>query len=142
MFTFARQLPAILRMNYCFKHIILYLTMVAFAITTFSKSIIILNFYINRQVIAQQFCVNKDKPMMHCNGHCYLKKQLQNEQQQEQALADAFGKNEVIVCEQRFPGIPDEFCNEAALTVSPFILKKTSLYQRLIDKRLLKPPIF
>jgi hypothetical protein len=142
MVTFARQLPAILHMNHCSKHIILYLTMVAFAITTFSKSIIILNFYINRQVIAQQFCVNKDKPMMHCNGHCYLKKQLQNEQQQEQALADAFGKNEVIVCEQRFSGIPDEFCNESVLTPDPFILRKTSLYQRLIDKRLLKPPIF
>ena len=71
-----------------------------------------------------------------------LKKQLQNEQQQEQALADAFGKNEVIVCEQRFSGIPDEFCNESVLTPDPFILRKTSLYQRLIDKRLLKPPIF
>ena len=116
--------------------------MVAFAFTTFSKSIIILNFYINQRVIAEQLCVNKDKPMMHCNGHCYLKKQLQNEQQQEQALADAFGKNEIIVCEQRFPKIPQEICRESLVTVDTFQLRKTPLYQRLIEKRLLKPPIF
>jgi len=142
MFTFARQLPAKLFMNHCFKHIVLFLTMVAIFITTFSKSIILLNFYINQKAITAQFCINKDKPMMHCNGHCYLKKQIQNEQQQEQALADAFGKNELFVFQPGFPMIPVEISHENKFLADPFVPNKTSLYQSLIDKRLLKPPIF
>lgn len=31
----------------------------------------------NKDYVAKELCVNKDKPQMHCNGKCYLKKQLQ-----------------------------------------------------------------
>ena len=35
------------------------------------------NFYINQQEIVRLECENKDKPLMKCNGKCYLAKQLQ-----------------------------------------------------------------
>jgi uncharacterized protein YlzI (FlbEa/FlbD family) len=35
------------------------------------------NFYINQQEITRLECENKDKPLMKCNGKCYLAKQLQ-----------------------------------------------------------------
>lgn len=48
-------------------------------------------FKANQDYIAKEFCENKDKPEMHCNGKCYLKKQLkkvddatQGNQQQSQ----------------------------------------------------------
>ena len=31
---------------------------------------------LNQSYISQILCENKDKPQMHCNGKCYLKKQL------------------------------------------------------------------
>lgn len=136
------KLPAKLLMNHCFKYIILYLTMVTFVLTTFNKSIILCNFYLNQRAIAKEFCVNKDKPAMHCNGHCYLKKQLENEHQQEQALADAFGKNEVIFSQHHAPKLPAVSCRAARFSNANLASKNTSLYQRFIDKRLLKPPIF
>ena len=36
-----------------------------------------INFYINQQEITRIECENKDKPLMKCNGKCYLAKQLQ-----------------------------------------------------------------
>lgn len=54
-------------------------------------------YQINKNEIAAKFCVNKNKPMMHCDGQCYLGKQLkkaeENEKRQSQSLRE---KDEVI----------------------------------------------
>lgn len=31
---------------------------------------------LNKEYVTEKFCINKAKPKMHCNGKCYLKKQL------------------------------------------------------------------
>ena len=52
---------------------------------------------INKETIAKTLCVNKSKPMLHCQGKCYLSKQLkkaeENEKKQSQSLRE---KDEVI----------------------------------------------
>ena len=40
-------------------------------------------YQVNRQFIAQNFCVNKDKPKLNCNGQCYLAKQLKKQEEKE-----------------------------------------------------------
>lgn len=42
------------------------------------KSYVVLDWKINQDEITEKYCVNKDKPMMNCNGKCYLSKQLEN----------------------------------------------------------------
>ncbi len=42
------------------------------------KSVIVVNWSINRARITEKYCVNKDKPAMQCNGRCYLAKQLRS----------------------------------------------------------------
>jgi hypothetical protein len=42
-----------------------------------SKSFVVLNWKINQDYITEKYCENKDKPMMNCNGKCYLSKQLE-----------------------------------------------------------------
>ena len=44
-----------------------------------AKLLIIGLFVFNQSFFVQQFCENKSKPNLHCNGKCYLKKQLQAE---------------------------------------------------------------
>jgi hypothetical protein len=53
-------------------------------IQTFSSFIIRVDFYLNRAYIAKNLCVNKDKPLMHCNGNCYLSKKLKEQEKQDQ----------------------------------------------------------
>lgn len=38
-------------------------------------------FYNNQIELAAKYCVNKKKPMLHCNGKCYLAKQLKKMEQ-------------------------------------------------------------
>jgi hypothetical protein len=40
------------------------------------------NFRMNQREIARLECVNKNRPEMHCNGKCYLAKQLQKAEAQ------------------------------------------------------------
>jgi hypothetical protein len=39
-------------------------------------------FILNQEKITEQFCVNKEKPELKCNGKCHLAKQLENEEEQ------------------------------------------------------------
>jgi hypothetical protein len=54
-------------------------------------------YQVNKKEITAKLCVNKDKPQMHCNGQCYLGKQLkkaeENEKRQNQSLRE---KDEVV----------------------------------------------
>ena len=42
-----------------------------------------IEYQINKKYIAEVLCENKDKPKMHCNGKCHLKKQLKKANNQE-----------------------------------------------------------
>ena len=35
-----------------------------------AKSVVILNWKVNQDIITEKYCVNKDKPMMNCDGKC------------------------------------------------------------------------
>lgn len=39
---------------------------------------------VNQDYIAQNLCENRDKPMLNCNGQCYLAKQLKAAEEKEQ----------------------------------------------------------
>lgn len=44
---------------------------------------IVVQYEINKDYIAKNLCENKAKPMMHCNGKCHLRKQLQQQEKKE-----------------------------------------------------------
>jgi hypothetical protein len=57
----------------------------AFSLQIGSKCIIWANYLLNKKSITIQFCVNKSKPKMNCNGKCHLKKQLKEQDKKEQS---------------------------------------------------------
>lgn len=52
--------------------------------TNFSNLFLFAGFELNRNYIAAEFCVNKNKPELHCNGQCYLMKKLKQAQEKEE----------------------------------------------------------
>lgn len=48
-----------------------------------SRLLITAAFELNQQYIAEYFCVNKDKPMLHCDGKCYLARKLKEAEEKE-----------------------------------------------------------
>lgn len=63
---------------------------------SFTNSILILAFDLNQKYIATELCVNKNDPHSHCNGHCYLSRQLQKEENSNTPISGSSKeKNEI-----------------------------------------------
>jgi hypothetical protein len=52
----------------------------AIAGTTFNKAIALLDYQVNKNYIAATLCENRNKPACCCHGKCFLKKQLQKDE--------------------------------------------------------------
>lgn len=57
--------------------------LIAILAQAFSKDLIILNYQLNIRYIVSHLCVNRDKPQLHCDGKCFLKKQLEKDQRHD-----------------------------------------------------------
>ncbi len=72
-----------------------------FLLQTFSKTIILTDYQINKDYIAKVLCVNKNKPKMHCNGKCHLKNELNKAEKKEKSPANPLNeKNEIQLFSQ------------------------------------------
>ena len=80
-----------------------------------SKLVLVAEYQVNKNYIAEFLCVNKSKPTLHCNGKCQLNKELRQAEQHEQKLpAPLKEKAEVLYfCEAitpafllQFPTVP------------------------------------
>jgi len=65
------------------KQLITIFLMVIWFCQLSGRYIVMFEFYINQEYVARNLCVNKDKPQLHCNGQCHLKKQLNEEDKRD-----------------------------------------------------------
>src|SRR5579872_6349912 len=84
------------------RHCTAILLLLAFAASSFSKAVIVVNFYANQDYIAKNLCENRDKPMMHCCGRCQLRKRLNREADRDKNNAEqrTDNKQEVLYHEE------------------------------------------
>lgn len=79
-------------------------------IQTFSKVLITLDYEANKAFIAEFLCINKSKPQLQCQGHCFLKKQLKKAEQAEQQTAGSNQKKSgdiTLFCQPLFSLRPE-----------------------------------
>lgn len=63
------------------------------------KLVLISNYLINKEFIIFNYCENKSKPKLKCNGKCHLKKQLKEQEKQEAPAKNIDkGTNEIQFC--------------------------------------------
>ena len=53
--------------------------LVGILLQTFNQVVIVAAYYAQKDYIAKNLCENRNKPMMHCDGKCCLKKKLAKE---------------------------------------------------------------
>jgi hypothetical protein len=83
---------------------------------SFSREVLLVDFTLNQSVITARYCVNKARPMLHCDGKCYFaKKARQQEERQKSAgpvkerlemLPAAFGPWPALAARQATPASP------------------------------------
>ncbi len=93
----------------------------------------VFEYIINHDYIAEFLCVNKDKPMLNCDGKCYLAKMIQEERQEKSQNLPSIdlreypiGFVEILNC---------NFSNSVSRKQPVFV------YQNLVSKQFL-PSIF
>jgi hypothetical protein len=94
----------------------------------FGKSLIYLHYEIYKSYYAQVLCVNKNKPMLHCNGHCQLKKELKEEEKRSSLpFSNIKYEKEILLYSQ-----PTE--NYTVLLNTEGKLQHTSLYSEVVPQ--------
>ena len=58
------------------KQLVSYILLSVYALIIISPAIPMVDYVVNYKHISQDLCENKDKPEMHCNGKCHLKKEI------------------------------------------------------------------
>ncbi|EHQ26442.1 hypothetical protein Mucpa_2312 [Mucilaginibacter paludis DSM 18603] len=59
------------------------LLLVALIGSNCSRFFVYAGFEVNQKYIADNLCINKSKPWLHCNGHCYLMNKLRQTEEKE-----------------------------------------------------------
>lgn len=72
------------------------IALVGILLQTFNQVVIVGQYYANKDFIAKNLCENRNKPMMHCDGKCCLKKKLA-QQGKEQVPNSQNQKSEQVV---------------------------------------------
>jgi hypothetical protein len=99
-------------------------------VQTFTAWLIIAEYAINKDYIAKNLCINKEKPNLHCNGKCRLMKKLSEEENKNSPTDPSTGgkikmSETVFLHETQF--LPIRFLFEEPVRFnSVFILKKTA----------------
>ncbi|MBD2756480.1 hypothetical protein [Spirosoma validum] len=65
------------------KNALIVLLLFATLLPTVSQWGTIAYYHVNKDYIARVLCENRDKPQLHCDGQCYLAKQLKAQQDKQ-----------------------------------------------------------
>lgn len=76
------------------RNIVSYYLLMVFLLQPFGNLLIVATCQLNKEYITINFCENLDKPKMHCEGTCHLKKKLKSEQEQNSV---SFSKEKQVI---------------------------------------------
>ena len=120
--------------------LIVFLLIVGIGFQSVGKLLVLAWYQVNKTYIAQKLCENRNKPKMHCNGKCQLRKKMQLLEQESPSNSSVPVKiDKIAILEFLLPE------NQATLN-NPFsILKKPIIfydkqYTFSYSNYLLKPP--
>jgi hypothetical protein len=94
-------------------------------------------YHVNKEYISKQLCENRNNPQIHCNGHCYLSKQLQKAEHGEKQSAQLIKEKEEIIANPS-ESLPGQYF--PTYTVHNFRAFNSDLYISFSPHALIKPP--
>ncbi len=111
------------------KVIVVFSLIISTLANTLLVPLVYLDFNLRRDYIATVLCINRDKPITMCGGHCFLAKQLNKAQEQQENDQNinlkpqfTFFKHEVqtislesgfLIQEMEFPFVVEHISNSA-----------------------------
>jgi hypothetical protein len=106
----------------------------AILVQSLSQAVLVLHYGLNKDYIIEQFCVNKAKPEMKCNGKCHLNKTLKentNDERQVPKFLKEFSQTLLFAYQYNFscPPLPCTPYRFAPQPVGFFTVFTTGIFQ-------------
>jgi len=95
-----------------YRQLTAFALLILFLAQTMSRYITIADYYLNTASYAR-LCINRDKPVMHCNGRCQLSKKLaqqENSDKQNQEKRSGGDKNDPLFSQLAYADFSQPFC--------------------------------
>ncbi|MGI4806213.1 MAG: hypothetical protein ACRYFL_15715 [Janthinobacterium lividum] len=80
-----------------FNRFIAITLIVALVGANLSRFFVYAEFSVNQKYITDNFCVNKNRPWLHCNGHCFFMKKVKQAEENEKKQAAKDNLNRLAV---------------------------------------------
>lgn len=77
-----------------FISIVLLLALINFNLSRFT---VYAGFELNKKYISENFCVNKNRPWLQCNGKCYFMKKIHEAEENEKKQSEKDGMNRLEI---------------------------------------------
>ncbi len=105
-----------------------------------SRLFVYAGFKLNQSYISAKLCENRNKPWMHCNGHCYFMEKIRqaNENKQKQGAKDQSPHAEIIFFVQPFKF--EYLVKTSALKEAHRPLFPEDHYRNSFHSRIFQPP--
>lgn len=114
---------------------ILFLGIFILSYTAYSvrHSLPFLQYNFNKDYVAQNLCVNKDKPESGCQGKCYLKDQLEKSVKQDNDSESNFGglQFEIFLEKSKNIYIPDLFLHNLSKVIWEDLIHLPSFFLKI-----------
>ncbi|MBS7564848.1 hypothetical protein KHS38_10570 [Mucilaginibacter sp. Bleaf8] len=108
--------------------------MIALIGSSLSRFVVYAGFEVNQKYIAENLCVNKARPWMHCDGKCYFMKKIKQaaEKEKKQEREDQKNSFQVAVCTPlQLPKLKPQIGKQLFVPEASFSLPQgfTSIFQ-------------
>ncbi len=118
------------------KRIFCILLIALMASVTLTRLFYFAGYQLNRDYIAKELCINKDKPALNCNGKCFLSKKIaeaeKKKQSSERKTQKDLSQQNVVISEFK-----TVFLTNETLPSHPYYLKKRTI---TISSSVFHPP--
>ena len=120
------------------KRITAIFLLVALISSGFSRFFIYAGFELNHKYIAENLCVNKNKPWMHCNGKCFFMRKIKEARENEKKQDRANQQNHLQEALPPVnPIVTSAFSKETLLTIYPRLITPVTIHR---NYSILLPP--
>jgi len=95
-------------------------------------------YHLNKAYIVQKLCENRSNPKLHCNGHCYLTRELKKAEEGKSKSSQLIKEKEEVVVNQ-IPLLSGKYL--PGLVITKIIVTNSVLPFSGNIRSILKPPV-
>ena len=119
------------------RFLTIWLLTAAVFLQSFAPLVILVDFKIHQDFIAEVLCINRDEPELQCNGQCHLQDKLSEQQEQEQQAPNRAEEKIPLFFLERLPAFVLHHSHEHILAYLPY---RHCLHAHLSSEDFFHPP--